>query len=55
MGYKYKVEIFDPIEYSGGWGFSWADLYYGNSLFQALKSARKAKKATNGAIRITWR
>lgn len=56
MGWTWQVELFcivELVEDGEGWG--WFSIYTGESLFKAIKAARRVKKETDGAVRVTWR
>lgn len=59
MGWTWGVDLWcvmDVIEDGRefeDWG--WLSVYRGESMRQAIKAARRVKKETNGAVRVTWR
>jgi hypothetical protein len=56
MGWKWEVQLYcvkDMVDGSEDWG--WETVYTGQSMFQALRAAHRAKKETDGAVKVIWR
>jgi hypothetical protein len=53
MGSKWTVMAYRHLDGTSR-SYMWDELYRGESLWQAIRVARKAKK-TAGAVKIEWR
>lgn len=52
MGYRFEVEAYVP---DGGDGYHYVQVYYGQSLFSALRAAVQARRQGSGCVRVMWR
>lgn len=51
MGAKWEVNAW----VKAGFGYEYLEVYYGPSLWRALRAAARAKRAGAGCVKVEWR